>query len=224
MEIVPTQAIRTPYATPPSAARTSASEPVPAPDAAIIGAAPLETADAGPRLSPAAKGVVITLLATAAIGGVMVGIAGQAHADEPAPTSISTTVPPRVSSPNVAQKVADRAIDSLVYLDQTGTGTQGGLYVETLGIWQHKVTPQQAFYKMADGGTVEYVEHKGAVPHEIRTFDDLETLRDQVQQQEIRNSIDRGVNEIKKGAREAGKVLQDIGDQIRRGFEQATDR
>lgn len=153
----------------------------------------------------------------------MVSVAGSAHADPQPQTSISTTVP-RVSSPNVAQRTADRAIDSLTYLNRVGARGHGGLYVTTLGIFQRQVTPEKAFYEMADGGTVEFVEQKGATPHDIRSFDDLETLRDQVQQQEIRNAVDRGVEEIKKDARSVGNVLRDIGDQIKRGIDKATDR
>ncbi|MBM3460919.1 MAG: hypothetical protein FJX76_02350 [Armatimonadetes bacterium] len=163
-----------------------------------------------------AKGFVLGLLAAAAIAGVAVYVAGQADSQpKPAPTSQS-----QVHVPGLPDSVARESLAQLRFLDRVGSQGEGGLHEEVLGIFNRKITPEKALHRLSQGDAVIYLESKDATPHEIKDLQQLESLNDQVEYQQIRKGVREGLREVEDGLREAGEGLKEIGREFRRGFEE----
>jgi len=166
--------------------------------------------------SRSASGFALGVLVTLAV----VGVAGYVISQQDGAVQPPTTG--TVSHPSVPSDVAADAISDLRYLDRVGSRDGGGLFVNHLGVWRTQVSPEKGFQKLADGDTIEYKENKGAVPHEIRSFRELDDLRGEVEKQEIKKQIDQGVKEIGKGLRQIGDELKKIGDDFKKGFDEGS--
>lgn len=147
-----------------------------------------------------------SLLVGTAVALALLGAAGGALAANPVATR---PAPPSASSQVGAVSMnAQEALDTLHYLGDVGVKGGGGLYHTRLGLFEESISPEKAFDDLVGGHEVRFRDASEVTPHLVNSFEQLKSLKAQVQEQQLRNAINHGIDQVQQGADAVGNVFR----------------
>ncbi|MBI3926975.1 MAG: hypothetical protein HY319_15675 [Armatimonadetes bacterium] len=156
----------------------------------IPGAPPVVSrADAGQKRC-SRKGLYFAL----GVGATLAVVGGAALISDSGPAQPVQSVPLSQSEKN--------ALDHLDFLQRQGQKDGGGLKVDGLLWGQNDASPSEAYQRLREREPVYFYESEAEVPVQIRSFEQLESVRDELQTRVLKNEIRSGIDEIGRGARE----------------------
>jgi hypothetical protein len=201
------------FVTPP--ARPAAAPPLARPVDVVspFSIAPARTeapAPLGPSIDAAAMAptrgvgsfVLGALVAVAVLGAVGAGVIGSGGPPPPPDGQISV---PSSMTPQQAQN----EYDALRYLQNVGSRNGGGISRQYLGVVDQPITAQKGLDMLAHGDEIIYRESKNATPQHVHNFPELDRLRNDVREQQIKNAIEQGLSGIQDGLSNLGNVIHD---------------